>query len=67
MDKFYSKIELLVSDNHSSIKKLEFLNSYFTINSGFLIIDQLDDKKNLTGVIFNLKDVKSYKCYNEEK
>jgi hypothetical protein len=57
----FGKIELLIKDKESLIKE-EYYDSGMMITGDYIIIvtKEISDNSN-TGLIYNLKDVKSYK------
>jgi hypothetical protein len=67
---FY-KIELLIKDKESLLKE-EFYDSGMVITGDYIIIvskeesDWVSDLDANKGLVYNLKDVKSYKTYNKK-
>lgn len=57
----FNKIELLIKEKENIIKE-EFYDSGMVITGDYIIIvtKQMSDNTN-TGLIYNLKDIKSYK------
>lgn len=75
--KIYSKIQLLVKNSDirekehkedsslPSTTKIEFEQSTLIISGDYLIIQKIGDKDEITGIVFNLKEISSYKVYND--
>lgn len=62
----FPKIEVLMKSNGDSISKLEFINSTYSIECGFMMIEKIDENNNIICEIINLSEVKSYKAYTNE-
>jgi len=59
----FPKIEVLIRSNTGSISRLEFLNSTYSIECGFMMIEKYDENNNIICEVFSLNEVKSYKAY----